>query len=321
MREIVLDTETTGLSVENGHRIVEIGCIELNDQILTSNRFHCYLNPQRKVSEEAFKVHGYSDEFLSDKKKFSEIVDDFLQFIKNKKLIIPNHIAIIMDGNGRWAKKQSMLRLDGHKKGVDAVRKITRFCGEIGVKKLTLYTFSSENWKRPKTEIRGLMILLLKTIEKEISNLNKNNVRFTTIGELGKMPLDVSNMLRDGVNLTSNNDGLNLNLAVNYGGRQEITSICQEIADEVKNQKININDVTESYVNQKFALDNYYEPDLLIRTGGEFRISNFMLWQLAYSEIFVTKIFWPDFNEDALMESIINYNNRERRFGKISEQI
>ena len=245
----------------------------------------------------------------------------YLQFIKNKKLIIPNHIAIIMDGNGRWAKKQSMLRLDGHKKGVDAVRKITRFCGEIGVKKLTLYTFSSENWKRPKTEIRGLMILLLKTIEKEISNLNKNNVRFTTIGELGKMPLDVSNMLRDGVNLTSNNDGLNLNLAVNYGGRQEITSICQEIADEVKNQKININDVTESYVNQKFALDNYYEPDLLIRTGGEFRISNFMLWQLAYSEIFVTKIFWPDFNEDALMESIINYNNRERRFGKISEQI
>ena len=246
---------------------------------------------------------------------------NYLQFIKNKKLIIPNHIAIIMDGNGRWAKKQSMLRLDGHKKGVDAVRKITRFCGEIGVKKLTLYTFSSENWKRPKTEIRGLMILLLKTIEKELSNLNKNNVRFTTIGELGKMPLDVSNMLRDGVNLTSNNNGLNLNLAVNYGGRQEITSICQEIADEVKNQKININDVTESYVNQKFALDNYYEPDLLIRTGGEFRISNFMLWQLAYSEIFVTKIFWPDFNEDALMESIINYNNRERRFGKISEQI
>jgi undecaprenyl diphosphate synthase len=246
---------------------------------------------------------------------------NYLQFIKNEKLIIPNHIAIIMDGNGRWAKKQSMLRLDGHKKGVDAVRKITRFCGEIGVKKLTLYTFSSENWKRPKTEIRGLMILLLKTIEKELSNLNKNNVRFTTIGELGKMPLDVSNMLRDGVNLTSNNDGLNLNLAVNYGGRQEITSICQEIADEVKNQKININDVTESYVNQKFALDNYYEPDLLIRTGGEFRISNFMLWQLAYSEIFVTKIFWPDFNEDALMESIINYNNRERRFGKISEQI
>ena len=246
---------------------------------------------------------------------------NYLQFIKNKKLIIPNHIAIIMDGNGRWAKKQSMLRLDGHKKGVDAVRKITRFCGEIGVKKLTLYTFSSENWKRPKTEIRGLMILLLKTIEKEISNLNKNNVRFTTIGELGKMPLDVSNMLRDGVNLTSNNDGLNLNLAVNYGGRQEIASICQEIADEVKNQKININDVTESYVNQKFALDNYYEPDLLIRTGGEFRISNFMLWQLAYSEIFVTKTFWPDFNEDALMESIINYNKRERRFGKISEQI
>ena len=246
---------------------------------------------------------------------------NYLQFIKNKKLIIPNHIAIIMDGNGRWAKKQSMLRLDGHKKGVDAVRKITRFCGQIGVKKLTLYTFSSENWKRPKTEIRGLMILLLKTIEKELSNLNKNNVRFTTIGELGKMPLDVSNMLRDGVNLTSNNNGLNLNLAVNYGGRQEITSICQEIADEVKNQKININDVTESYVNQKFALDNYYEPDLLIRTGGEFRISNFMLWQLAYSEIFVTKIFWPDFNEDALMESIINYNNRERRFGKISEQI
>tara|TARA_B100001250_G_scaffold387662_1_gene385265 strand:- start:2137 stop:2880 length:744 start_codon:yes stop_codon:yes gene_type:complete len=246
---------------------------------------------------------------------------NYKELIENKKLIIPKHIAIIMDGNGRWAKKRKLLRLDGHKRGVKAVKKITQFCGEIGVKKLTLYTFSSENWKRPKTEIRGLMMLLLKTIKKELLNLNRNNVCFTVMGELNTMPIDVSNMLEEGINLTSNNDGLNLNLAVNYGGRQEIASMCKQVASDVKNNKIKVDDISESYLNRKLNIDEYSEPDLLIRTGGEYRLSNFMLWQIAYSEIFVTKTFWPEFDEKALFESIEEFNKRERRFGKISEQI
>tara|TARA_Y100001968_G_scaffold35859_2_gene27480 strand:- start:878 stop:1621 length:744 start_codon:yes stop_codon:yes gene_type:complete len=245
----------------------------------------------------------------------------YTEYIKNENLIVPKHIAIIMDGNGRWAKKQNLLRIDGHKRGVRAVKKITKICGEIGVKKLTLYTFSSENWKRPKTEVRGLMLLLLKTIKKELLNLHNNNVRFTIMGELDKIPNDVEKMLMDGVNLTSNNDGLNLNLAVNYGGRQEIISICKNIASEVKNDIISIDDISEAYMNSKFSDDENVDPDLLIRTGGEFRISNFMLWQIAYSEIFVTDTFWPDFNEKKLIKTIEEFNKRERRFGQISEQI
>ena len=245
----------------------------------------------------------------------------YAEYIENEKLIVPQHIAIIMDGNGRWAKKQNLLRIDGHKRGVRAVKKITKICGEIGVKKLTLYTFSSENWKRPKTEVRGLMLLLLKTIKKELLNLHNNNVRFTIMGELDKIPNDVEKMLMDGVNLTSNNDGLNLNLAVNYGGRQEIISICKKIASEVKNDIISIDDISEAYMNSKFSDDENVDPDLLIRTGGEFRISNFMLWQIAYSEIFVTDTFWPDFNEKKLIKIIEEFNKRERRFGQISEQI
>ena len=245
----------------------------------------------------------------------------YLEYIKNERLTVPNHIAIIMDGNGRWAKNQKLLRIDGHKRGVTAVKKITKICGEIGVGKLTLYTFSSENWKRPKAEVRGLMMLLLKTIQKELLNLHKNNVRFTIMGELDKIPSNVEKLLLDGINLTSNNDGLNLNLAVNYGGRQEIISICKKIASEVKDKVISLDDISESYMNSKFANDGNVEPDLLIRTGGEFRISNFMLWQIAYSEIFVTNTFWPDFDEKALIESIEEFNKRERRFGKISEQI
>ncbi len=245
----------------------------------------------------------------------------YLEYIKKEGLNVPNHIAIIMDGNGRWAKNQKLLRIDGHKRGVAAVKKITKVCGEIGVGKLTLYTFSSENWERPKAEVRGLMMLLLNTIQKELLSLHKNNVRFTIMGELDKIPSKVEKSLLDGVNLTSNNDGLNLNLAVNYGGRQEIISICKNIASEVKDNNISLDDITESYMNSKFADDGNVEPDLLIRTGGEYRISNFMLWQIAYSEIFVTDTFWPDFDEQALIESIEDFNKRERRFGKISEQI
>ncbi len=225
-----------------------------------------------------------------------------------------------MDGNGRWAKRNKLLRIDGHRKGVKSVKKITKICGEIGVKQLTLYTFSSENWKRPKKEISGLMALLANTIQKEIDDLNQNNVRLTLLGEIDKVPDRVSKLLQDAVEITAKNKGLNLNLAVNYGGRQEITSICKNIAVEYKNNTITIDDISEDYINRKISND-IYEPDLLIRTGGEYRISNFMLWQIAYSEIYVTTKCWPEFSDLDFIDSIKEFNNRERRFGKISEQI
>ena len=236
-------------------------------------------------------------------------------------LTIPPHIAIIMDGNGRWAKSRNLSRIIGHSEGVKIVRKITQYCGEIGVKKLTLYTFSSENWKRPKTEIKALMTLLVKTIRNEVTNLQENNVRFTTMGNIDNMPRNICKELKEAVEETSGNTGLNLNLAVNYGGRQEITEICRTICIDTINGHISPEEVTESFLQSKFAVDNYSDPDLLIRTGGEFRISNFMLWQIAYTEIFVTDTFWPDFKEENLQAAIKDFQHRERRFGKISEQV
>ena len=236
-------------------------------------------------------------------------------------LTIPSHIAIIMDGNGRWAKSRNLSRIIGHREGVKIVRRITQYCGEIGVKKLTLYTFSSENWKRPKTEIKALMTLLVKTIRNEVTNLQENNVRFTTIGNIDNMPRNIYKELKEAVEDTSDNTGLNLNLAVNYGGRQEIAEICKAICMDTINGHISPEEVTESFLQSKFAVDDYSDPDLLIRTGGEFRISNFMLWQIAYTEIFVTDTFWPDFKEENLQEAIEDFQHRERRFGKISEQV
>lgn len=245
---------------------------------------------------------------------------NYKNYIEKNNILLPSHIAIIMDGNGRWAKKNQLLRIDGHRKGVKIVKKITEICGQIGIKKLTLYTFSSENWKRPKKEISALMKLLSTTIKKEVDNLNQNNVRFTIIGDIDALPDEVSNSLKNAIKVTAHNEGLNLNLAVNYGGRQEIASICKDIADEYKKDKIDIEAITEDYINKKI-LNDKFEPDLLIRTGGEFRISNFMLWQIAYSELYVTKKCWPEFKVSDFIDSIIEFNNRERRFGKISEQI
>ena len=234
---------------------------------------------------------------------------------------IPKHIAIIMDGNGRWAKERSLPRIAGHKEGVNSVREITRACGEIGVKHLTLYTFSTENWRRPKTEVSALMTLLLKTISTEVKELHKNNVRFTAIGDLKKLPKSTQKGIFDGIEITKNNTGLNLCLALNYGSRQEMVSAVQAIAKKVKNGDLKLDEINETIFSNMLSTSDMPNPDLLIRTSGEYRLSNFLLWQCAYSEIIMTKTFWPAFREDALIEAILEYQSRERRFGKVSEQV
>ncbi len=234
---------------------------------------------------------------------------------------IPKHIAIIMDGNGRWAKSKGLPRLSGHKAGVKAVRKITETCSKIGLQHLTLFTFSSENWKRPTSEVNALMKLLLSSIHNEINRMIKNNVRFTFIGDINKFNDSIQNELFNAYEKTKNNSGLNLNLALSYGGRQEIINATKNLFKKINSGKINIEDVNENLFSQELYTKNLPNPDLLIRTGGNYRISNFLLWQIAYSEFYITNTFWPSFDEDKLIEAIIEFQNRERRFGKISEQI
>ena len=234
---------------------------------------------------------------------------------------IPKHIAIIMDGNGRWAKERSLPRVAGHKEGVNSVREITRACGEIGVKHLTLYTFSTENWRRPKAEVSALMTLLLKTISVEVRELHKKNVRFTTIGDLEMLPRSTQKGILDGIEITKNNTGLNLCLALNYGSRQEMVSAVQSIADKVKNGDLDSDEIDETIFSDALSTSEMPDPDLLIRTSGECRLSNFLLWQSAYTEIFMTDIYWPAFREDALMDAILDFQSRERRYGKVSEQV
>ena len=234
---------------------------------------------------------------------------------------IPNHIAIIMDGNGRWAKAKGLPRIAGHKEGINSVRDITRICGEIGVKHLTLYTFSTENWNRPKKEVNALMSLLLSTIKMEVKELHKNNVKFSTIGDLSFLPNNTENGLKEGMDLTKNNTGLNLILALNYGSRQEIIDSVINIANKVKSREIDINHIDETLFSSFLYTKNYPDPDLLIRTSGELRISNFLLWQCAYTEMYLTNTYWPSFREDELFKAILDFQNRERRYGKISEQV
>ena len=234
---------------------------------------------------------------------------------------IPNHIAIIMDGNGRWAKAKGLPRIAGHKEGINSVRDITRICGEIGVNYLTLYTFSTENWNRPKKEVNALMSLLLSTIKKEVRELHKNNVKFSTIGDLSFLPKNTENGLKEGMDLTKNNSGLNLVLALNYGSRQEIIDSVINIAKKVESGEINSNFIDETLFSSFLYTKNYPDPDLLIRTSGELRISNFLLWQCAYTEMYLTNTYWPSFREEDLFKAILDFQNRERRFGKISEQI
>ena len=234
---------------------------------------------------------------------------------------IPKHIAIIMDGNGRWAKAHSLPRIAGHKEGIDSVRAITKKCGDIGVKHLSLYTFSSENWSRPLKEVKALMGLLLLTIRREIKDLNKNNVRLSTIGNMGDLPDDARKGMEEGLKITENNSGLNLILALSYGGRQEILKMVQSIARKAVNGEIEPEKLSESDIVNELDTAKIPDPDLLIRTGGDQRISNFLLWQIAYSEIYVTDTYWPEFKEKELLDAVADFQDRERRFGRISEQL
>ena len=234
---------------------------------------------------------------------------------------LPRHVAIIMDGNGRWAKAKGKDRSFGHQEGVVSVRKIMDAVTQLGLKYLTLYTFSTENWNRPKEEVQALMSLLVSAIHRETPDMMKKNVRLTAIGDLSRLREDAYNTLQECIDTTSANTGTTLVLALSYSSRWEITRAARQLAQEVLEQKINPNDITEAMVSAHLTTKNIPDPDLLIRTGGEKRISNFLLWQLSYAEFFFTDVFWPDFREEELYEAILYYQQRERRFGKTSEQL
>lgn len=234
---------------------------------------------------------------------------------------IPKHVAIIMDGNGRWAKLQEKNRIFGHTAGVESVREALVAASEIGVEYLTLYAFSTENWSRPKEEIDGLMDLLVKTISGEVESLNKNEVRLQTIGDPGKLPEACKNELNDAIEKTTHNTRITLTLALNYSAKWEIAKACQKIAEDVQNKKLNTQDINSQHINNYLSTKDIPEPELLIRTSGEKRISNFLLWQIAYTELYFTDVYWPDFKKESFYEAILNYQSRERRFGKLSEQV
>jgi undecaprenyl diphosphate synthase len=234
---------------------------------------------------------------------------------------LPQHIAIIMDGNGRWAKQQGAERIFGHENGVKSVRETVEAAAEIGIKYLTLYAFSTENWNRPQAEVMALMQLLVHTINAETPTLNKNNIRLQAIGDLKSLPEDCFNELQEAIAKTKNNSRTTLVLALSYSSRWEITNAMKQIALEIKNKTLSVNDINENTVNSYLCTANIPEPELMIRTSGEHRISNFLLWQLAYAELYFNDKLWPDFRKEDLYEAIIDYQNRERRFGKTSEQI
>ena len=234
---------------------------------------------------------------------------------------VPKHIAIIMDGNGRWAKMNSLPRAAGHKEGINSVREIVRVCGEIDVSFLTLYTFSSENWNRPETEVSAIMKLLFSTIRKEIDNLDKNNVRLTTIGNLNDLPKETRKNIKNGISQTQDNTGLNLILALSYGSRQELIRAIRRIGNRIESSQIKSNDITDDVLESELYSAGVPDPDLVIRTGGEYRLSNFLLWQAAYSELLITEKHWPEFRENELLNGIIDYQNRQRRFGQTDEQV
>ncbi len=234
---------------------------------------------------------------------------------------LPRHIAIIMDGNGRWAKQKGKLRVFGHENGVRTVRSTVESCVKIGLEYLTLYTFSTENWNRPKLEVDTLMRLLVSSLKRELKTFNKNNVRLNTIGDIKSLPTKAYNELVEVMEKTKGNTGMTLTLALSYGAREELKNAMQQIAIKVKNNIISPESIDETIINTHLYTQNLPDVDLLIRTSGERRISNFLLWQIAYAELYFIDVFWPDFKEHHLVEAIINYQNRERRFGKTSEQL
>lgn len=234
---------------------------------------------------------------------------------------LPQHVAIIMDGNGRWAKKQGLLRTLGHENGVKSVRSTIKTCVDLNIPYLTLYAFSSENWSRPKFEIEMLMDLMVRSLKKELTTFMQNNVVLTAMGNIEQLPLKVQKNLKEVMESTKNNTGLTITLALSYGSRNEIIQAVQNISNKVKNNLISITDIDESIINEHLYTHDFPDVDLLIRTSGEQRISNFMLWQIAYAELYFSEVLWPDFCEQEFYKALLTYQNRERRFGKTSEQL
>lgn len=234
---------------------------------------------------------------------------------------LPEHIAIIMDGNGRWAKKRGLLRAIGHESGTKSVRDIVECCAELGIPHLTLYAFSTENWNRPKLEVDTLMKLLISSLKKELKTLQENDISLKTIGKIDQLPSGVHKNLVSVIEQTKDNKRMTLTLALNYGSREEIRNCIKEISVKVKNNLISPDDIDDNIINNHLYTQNLPDVDLLIRTSGELRISNFLLWQIAYSELYFTDTLWPDFTKEELHKAILNYQNRERRFGKTSEQL
>ncbi len=246
-------------------------------------------------------------------------VEELKAQIDEQKL--PRHIAIIMDGNGRWAKQKGKPRVFGHTNGVTSVREVTEGAAEIGIEYLTLYAFSTENWNRPAMEVEALMVLLVQTLGKEVATLNKNNIRLQAIGDLSRLPTRTRKALLKGIDDTKNNTRMTLVLALNYSAKWEILEATRLIADQVKRGEFNSNDITDEIFSNSLSTAGMPDPELLIRTSGETRLSNFLLWQLAYAEFYFTPVFWPDYRKKHFLQSIIDYQQRERRFGKISEQL
>ena len=237
------------------------------------------------------------------------------------KLNVPKHLAIIMDGNGRWAKERGKLRVFGHEHGVKTVRIVVEECVQLKIDYLTLYTFSTENWNRPKIEVQTLMRLLVSSLKKELKTFNKNNIRLNTIGNIDALPSKAYRELVEVMDQTKQNTGMTLTLALSYGAREELQSMVKEISTKVKNNIISIENIDQEIINSHLYTHDLPDVDLLIRTSGEHRISNFLLWQIAYAELYFIDVYWPDFREHHLVEAIKNYQNRERRFGKTSEQL
>ncbi|TAF76146.1 MAG: isoprenyl transferase [Bacteroidetes bacterium] len=235
--------------------------------------------------------------------------------------LLPQHVAIIMDGNGRWAKKKGAMRIFGHNNAVQAIRDVSEAAAELQIKYITLYAFSTENWNRPKEEVNALMTLLIKTIGSETKTLSKNNIKLNTIGNTTDLPKDCQIELYNAIESTKHNTGLTLTLALSYSGRWEIVEAARHVAKLVKNNELNIEDITENEFSKYLCTYPMPDPELMIRTSGELRISNYLLWQLAYTELYITDILWPDFNKENFYEAIVDFQKRERRFGKTSEQI
>lgn len=253
--------------------------------------------------------------------KRSESNEAELRYLVEQGYQLPRHVAIIMDGNGRWAKRRGLPRAAGHREGVKSVRTIVEICGELNVDYLTLYTFSKENWQRPRNEVSTLMRLLVSSLRNEIDELMDKNVRLQVFGDLGDLPDFAAAEMRDGIERTRHNTGLTLNLALSYGSRAEIVSAVKDVARRVRDGEIFIDEIDDRLFSDALFTRDIPDPDLLIRTSGEQRISNFLLWQLAYSELYITPVFWPDFRREEFCKAMLSYGQRERRFGRVSEQL